>query len=373
MSLSIQPKPLLDALNRVINAIERRSTIPILSHALLSAKGGKLTLRGTDMDSEISVALDCEGDLDPICAPADRLQATLARLAERGAVSVTVEGQSLTMTSGRARSTMPVLLPDDFPSLSADDIGYTFQIGGKVLATLLSATAFAMANSSDRLHLNGVCLFAGTLGQGKDRNLCGVATDGLKLSAREVAADLPEDMPQIILPRKAVLALGKMVEPFESVSIEITARRFIAEFGPTRFVTKLVEGEFPDWRRVVPDLEPLVSYDSDALASAIATAFSAVQSDKKMTGVKLALGESETEFTARSYDGTASGADACPHSLLAKPPASEIGVNPKFLLEIISALSADTIEISFADAGAAILITAAALTDRRAIAMPMRI
>jgi len=373
MSLSVQPKPFLDALNRVLNVVERRTTMPILSHVLLSASKGRLTLRGTDLDIEIETSVECEGDLEGICAPADRLQSTVAKLVERGAASITLDGQSLTLASGRARFTMPVLLAEGFPSLTNADVGCSFVIEGKALATLFGACGFAMANSSDRLYLNGTLLFAGTIGEGKGRSLCGVATDGLKLSAREVPADLPSDMPQIIVPRKAVLALGKMVEGWDSVAIEISDTRMTVAFGSTRFVTKLVEQSYPDWRRVCPSVEPFVSYDAEQLAAAVSTAYSAVQGEKKMPGVRIAFGEDETECTTRSIDGTAAGADACPHSLLTSPTAPEIGVNPKFLLEILSAFGAETVELGFADTGSAVLITAAALSDRKAIIMPMRI
>lgn len=373
MTLHLQPKALADALNRVVNAIERRTIMPILSHVLMSARGGKLTLRGTDLDTEIETHLDCEGEIEDTCAPADRLQAALARLAERGEVSISVDGQSLTMASGRARFTMPVLLAEGFPSLKNEDVGCAFTMEGKALATLFGACGFAMANSSDRYYLNGVLLFGGTIGSGKGKSLCGIATDGHKLSAREVTADLPSDFPQVIVPRKAVLSLGKMVEGWSEIAIEISQSRFIVTFGPTRFVTKLVEGTYPDWRRVIPELEPAISYDAEQMSTAVATAYAAVQSDKKSGALKLAFSEAETEFSTRSTDGAAAGSDACPHSQMAEPAASEIGLNPKYLLETLSALDAETVEIAFGEAGSAIVLTAAALADRKAVIMPMRV
>lgn len=372
MSLRVQPKTLADALNRVVNAVERRTTMPVLSHVLLSASKGKLTLRGTDLDTEIETHIECEGELAPTCAPADRMQSTIARLAERGETTISLDGQTLTLSSGRARFTMPVLLAEGFPTLSNDDVGCTFTIGGKVLASLFGACGPAMGNSGDRLYLNGMLLFAGTIGSGEGKALCGVATDGLKLSAREVPADLPHDVPEVIIPRKAVLTLGKLVEGWDSVAVEISSARFIAKFGPTRFITKLVEGTYPDWRRVCPNVEAFVSYDANELATAVATAFSAVQGDKRVLGIKLSFGEDETECATRSADGTVAGADACQHSLLSQAPVSELGLNPKFVLDILSALSAEVVEIGFAEGGG-VLITAAALPDRKAIVMPMRV
>lgn len=377
MSMSVQPKPFLDALNHLLNVVERRTTMPIVSHVLLSAGGGRLTLRGTDLDIEIETSLDCEGELEPICAPADRLQSTVARLAERGAASISLDGQTLTLVSGRARFTMPALLPEGFPSLSNADVGCSFTIEGKTLAALFGSCGFAMANSTDRRYLNGVLMFSGTIGENKGKakasKLCGVATDGLKLSAREVPADLPGGMPEVIVPRKAVLALGKMVEGWDAVAVEISDTRMIASFGPTRFITKLVEEPYPDWRRVCPGVEAFISYDVEQLTTAVATAHSAVQAEKSARGIKIVFGAEETECTTRSADGATAGTDACPHSLLGDPPAPEIGLNPKYLLEALAGLKAETVEIGFVDTGSPVLITAPALPDRKAIVMPMRV
>lgn len=373
MSLRVQPKTLADALNRVVNAVERRTTMPILSHVLLSASKGKLTLRGTDLDTEIETHIECEGELAPTCAPADRMQSTIARLAERGETTISLDGQTLTLSSGRARFTMPVLLAEGFPTLSNDDVGCSFTIEGKALATLFSACGFAMANSSDRLYLNGTFLFAGTIGNGEGKALCGVATDGRRFSAREIPADLPSDFPDVIVPRKTVLTLGKLIEDFESVAVEISASRFIATFGPTRFVSKLVEQQYPDWRRIVPDCEPCISYDADRLSDAVSTAFSAVRHDKKTHGIRMAFGTEETEFSTRSVDGTAEGFDVCSHSRLSDPVLSEIAIIPEFVLSAITALSAETIEIGFGESEKMpVVFTGAALPDRKVLIMRYR-
>lgn len=373
MSMSVQPKAFSDALNRVVGAVERSKTMPVLAHVMLTCSGGFLTLRTTDLEIEITTAIDCEGDLPATCAPMDKLQATFAKLQDRGGVTFAMDGQLLVLTSGRSRFTMPTLPPDMFPSIKMTDIGATGTVEGKSLAALLNACAFAMANDAARPYLNGLYLFAGTIGNGKASKLCGIATDGHKLSAREVNADLPEDFPAVIATRKAVNILGKMVGGWDEVALEVSDTRLVAAFGPTRLTSKLVEGTFPDWRRVIPKVEPCLSFDSATLAGAIGTAFAAVQSDKSYGALKVTIGAEETQFSTKTRDGTTGGEDACAHSQLATPADTTIGANPKLFLEIIEALNADTIQLGFADAGSAILITAASLTDRKAILMPMRV
>ncbi len=373
MSMQVQPKAFSDALNRVVGAVERSKTMPVLGHVMMTTSGGFLTLRTTDLEIEITTAIDCDGDLPATCAPMDKLQATMAKLLERGTVTFAMDGALLVVTSGRARFTMPTLPTDIFPSIKMTEVGCTCVIEGKALAALFNACAFAMATDASRPYLNGLFLFSGTIGDGDGSKLCGVATDGHKLSAREVTADLPSDFPQVIFPRKAVALLGKMVAGWDEVALEVSDNRLVAAFGATRLTSKLVEGTYPDWRRVIPRVEPCLSFDSDALSGAISTAFSAVQTDKSNGGLKLTIGEAETEFSTQSRDGTAGGLDACPHSLLTPTGATVVGANPKYFLEIIEALGADTIQLGFADAASPVLVTAASLTDRKAILMPMRV
>lgn len=373
MSLSVQPKAFSDALNRVVGAVERSKTMPILAHVMLTTSGSYLTLRTTDLDIEISTSIDCAGNLPATCAPMDKLLATIAKLQERGSVTFDLDGQLLVLTSGRSRFTMPTLPPDMFPSLKMDGVGSTGTVEGKAFATLLNACASGMANDAARPYLNGLHLFAGTIGHDKGGRLCGVATDGHVLLIREVSADLPDDFPPVIATRKSVNILAKMVGGWDEVQLELTGNRLVAAFGTTRLTSKLVDGTFPDWRRVIPNVEPCLSYDSAALAGAIATAFAAVQSEKAYGPLKLAIGAEETEFSTGTRDGTTGGNDACQHSLLSRPPADVIGANPRLFLDVIESLNADTIQLGFAEAGTAILVTAASLSDRMAILMPMRV
>lgn len=374
MTVQVQPKAFSDALKRVVGAVEHSKTMPILAHIMITTSGGFMTLRTTDLNVEITTTIDCDGDLPPTCAPADRLQATIARILDRGSAAFSVDGQNLVVASGRSRFTMPTIAADQFPSIKMKDVGCTFLVEGKALAALFNSCAVALPTTDEsRPYLNGVHMFAGTINEGADRRLCGIATDGYKLSAREVPADLPSDVPSIIVPRKAVLTLAKMVAGWDEIEIEITETRFIAAFGPTKLTTKLIEGTYPDWRRIKPRVEPRVSYDNAPLAAAVTTAFSGVHADKKNKGLKLNFTESETEFSIQNMDGTAGGTDACPHSLLSEMPTETLGFKPKLLLDLIEALGGDTIQIGFADASSAVLVTCPNFSDRWGIVMPLRV
>jgi len=377
MSFQVLPKSFADALARVMAAVDRSKDYPVLGHVLLTSGNGQLTLRTTDLNVEITTAIDCEGELPPIVAPADRLQNTFAAIVDRASATFAIEdnGFRLIITSGRSRFTIPTLPNDQFPSLSSSEVGCTFTMDGRNFAEILSSCGFAIADRDiGRPYLEGLHLFAGRIDDKDEGNmLCGVATNGHIFSAREVPADMPHDVPPIILPRRSVQMLEKLVASWSELHLELSTDRLIASFGPTRYVTKLIEATYPDWRRTIPRNEPALSYDSDVLIAAIRTAVAAVQADKKVGALKMTISEAETLFTIDNSDGTAGGADACAHSLLAEEwPEVTLGLNPKYLIEVVTALKAETIQVALTDAATPVVLRCPSLPDRMTLVMPRR-
>lgn len=372
MSAQVQPKHFHDTLARVAPAAARKTTYPILTHILLTAGGGTLTMRATNLDIEITSSVACDGELAPVCVPADRLQATFARLVERGSATLAINGDKLIVTSGRSRSEMPTLLADAFPDLKAPDVGERLIVAGKDLASLFSSCAFAMGKDETRAYLCGIFMFSGTInGQGEPM-LCGVATDAHQLSARQVPAELPANLPSVIVPADAVNVLAKLVASFDEIFIEISETRFTASFGSNQVSAKLIEGRYPDWDRVTPKVSPFVTFERKHLVEAVQTAYAAVKADKSTQGLRISFREDETALSITNSDGTASGADACPHSLIDGTRDFDLGVNPEMFVDVVEAIGTETIELAALDGGSPIVITGAGTTDRKAVVMPMR-
>ena len=383
MTFEVNPNEFIQALNRVSAAVERNKENPTIGHVLLNTGGGQCTMRATDYFVEITTAVSCQGEMPPIVLPAERLQNVMARMADRGIARFERgPGDTIVITSGRMRQTLPTLEPaSNFPTIAKGDIGATFTIDGKALSDLFETCGFAIpSKDSRRPILEGLHIFGGDIKHfwpnhaASAPKLCAVATDGYKMMAREILADLPGDMPRIVLPKRAVEKLGRMVRDWSEVSIEITDDRFVASFGPTRFVAKLLEGNYPDWWKAIPIIDPIISYDSDSLAQAIGNTYAAVRPDKRHSALTVTFGEDETSFDIRNEGATAAGSDACHHSLLAsRIPDFAIGYNPEYALEVIDHFGAETLQFAVVDGNSPTLLTCPNLDDRLAVLMPMRI
>jgi DNA polymerase-3 subunit beta len=372
--LEVHPKTFADALSRVMAAVEKSKESSYAGHVLILVSGSIMTLRATEYSVEIATMIECSGELEPICAPADRLQSTVSKLVDRGFIRIALDGAKLTISSGASRFTMPTLPPEPFPSIALNEVGSVFDIEGKALATLFKACEAAIATKDDRRMLEGLCLFAGSVVEGGPTGLCAIATDGHKLLARQVKADLPEPFPTIVVPRKTVGLLGGMVSEWNEVNVEVTDTRIIVQIGTvTRIVAKLIEATYPDWRRVLPKVPPTISYDSDELRGAASIVFAAVRNDKKRNALRIEFGGEATGLSISNKDGTAEGSDTCRHSLLTEAlPLEFIGLNPEYLLEVLDAFGADTVQFGLSDnSKTGILLTSPNLADRIAVIVPM--
>ncbi|HWV19495.1 MAG TPA: DNA polymerase III subunit beta [Devosia sp.] len=382
MTIEVQPADFKQGLDRVMGAVERNKENPVVGHILLTTGGGQCTMRATDYVVEITTAVECQGEMRPVVVPADRLGDAFTRLADRGIARFALDGDKLLITSGRSKFTLPLLEPaENFPTIARADVGTTFVVDGRALSDLFETCAFAIpSKDSRRPILEGLHLFGGDIrhfwpGHIQARpKLCAVATDSYKMMAREISADLPSDMPGIVLPKSSVGKLGRMIREWSEVHVEITSERLIASFGPTRFVTKLLEGSYPDWWRAIPLVEPVISYDSDELAAAIGTTYAAVRADKRYGALTVTFDAEESAFDIRNADGTAAGSDACHHSIIGDAvPSFAIGFNPEYFIEVIEHFGAETLQLSVIAEDKPTLLTCPNLLDRMALLMPMRI
>lgn len=376
MTVTVNARELASAIARASQACGKAKLSPYLETLRVTVAGGVMELVGTNLEMRIASRLPAAGDLPSFCVDASRLETVIARIKDKGDTTIKRVDNAIEIVSGRSRFTLPSLPTDAFPEIKSTDMPWSIKVEGKVFAKIMVALEPAMSSDETRYYLNGICLAPGGVDdQRAAGKLIGVATNGHVLSARDIDAEISAGLPSIIVPRRSCALLGKFLGDVGAVEISASDTRISIAFADYEFLTKLVEGTYPDWRRVAPKRVPNLSFDTPRLIDAIATAGAATNGGKDGKSVKWEIGEDETEFLTRSPQGEApaNGADACPHFVLSTPPISEISMNADYAVDMLKHLDAETVEIGFsADAGSPICLTGAGLTDRRTIIMPTR-
>ncbi|MDB5452600.1 MAG: polymerase subunit beta, partial [Caulobacteraceae bacterium] len=273
MKLTIERAALLKALGHVQSVVERRNTIPILSNVLLSADGDRVGLSATDLDMEIvdaSVA-NVEG-AGQITAPAHTLYEIVRKLPEGADVSLTFNGDDprLTVSAGRSRFNLPVLPAGDFPIMSSDGLSGAIEIDTGDLIRLIDKTRFAISTEETRYYLNGLYLHVVT--EGGKVMLRAVATDGHRLALAEMPA--PEGAagaPGVIIPRKTIQEIRRLLDDAgEGVQMQVSPQKVRFEFGAAALTSKVIDGSFPDYVRVIPkDNQKVLRVDNALFAQAV--------------------------------------------------------------------------------------------------------
>lgn len=372
MKVTLERAALLKSLGHVHRVVERRTTIPILSNVLLQADGRSLLLKATDLDLEVTetVAADV-GMKGGTTLPAHTFYEIVRKLPDGAQVSLdgASDGGQLLLKSGRSRFTLQSLPESDFPDISAGEMTHTFKLAAGDLKKLIEKTQFAISNEETRYYLNGI--FMHTTEVDGHAMLRGVATDGHRLARVEIPAPAGSaGMPGVIVPRKAVGEVIKLIEDAEAeVTIELSSSKIRFNFGSVVLTSKLIDGTFPDYARVIPannDKRLTVERrDFERAVDRVSTI-----SSERGRAVKLALGEGKLTLSVTNPDaGTAIEElevdyDSTP---------LDIGFNARYLLDITQQLDSDTALFRLADAGSPTIVQdrdgAAALY----VLMPMRV
>ncbi len=255
MRITIERSNLLKSLNHVHRVVERRNTIPILSNVLLRGEGQSLEMKATDLDLEITESTPAQVEqAGGTTVPAHLLYDIVRKLPDGAEVllATTTDGSAMTVASGRSKFSLQCLPVSDFPDLNAGTFSHSFKVKGSDLKMLIDRTQFAISTEETRYYLNGI--FMHTVEAGGDLKLRAVATDGHRLARADVVAPSgSEGMPGIIIPRKTVGELQKLVDGVEGdVSVEISDAKIRVTTGPIVMTSKLIDGTFPDYQRVIP-------------------------------------------------------------------------------------------------------------------------
>jgi DNA polymerase-3 subunit beta len=380
MKLTIERAALLKALSHVQSVVERRTTIPILSNVLLRAEAGQLALSATDMDVEIVERVGAQIDRDGrTTAPAHTLYDIVRKLREGAQIEIETPsgpdgGRSeMVLRSGRSTFTLACLPPEDYPVMSAGELPYRFTLPAAQLRTLIDRTRFAISTEETRYYLNGIYLHATK--SNETPVVRAVATDGHRLARFEMNA--PEGaagMPGIIVPRKTVLELRKLVdEGDEEVQIALSETKIRVAVGAAELTSKLIDGTFPDYDRVIPaGNDKVLEVPCKEFAEAVDRV--STISTERSRAVKLAIERGNMTVSATSPENGVAVEEL--EARYQNTPL-EIGFNSRYLLDITDQIGGEHLRFQMADAGSPTILCDADSEGGSAralyVLMPMRV
>jgi DNA polymerase-3 subunit beta len=371
MKLTIERATLLKSLGHVQSVVERRNTIPILSNLKLEAIDGKLALNATDMDLDIAESVPCSlSQPGATTAPAHILYDIVRKLPEGAQVVLDVDNEGkMVLSSGRSRFTLSCLPGEDFPVLSGGDLGYEFSLTVDEAQALIDKTRFAISTEETRYYLNGIYLHIAE--RDGIKVLRGVATDGHRLASMEVPMPKgAEGMPGVIVPRKAVVELRKLLdETNAAIAISLSETKIRFTFDDTVLTSKLIDGTFPDYQRVIPEGNDKQLDVSTKAFSAAVDRVSAISSEKSRA-IKLNLASGSLVLSASSpEDGSATEELEVSY----EGESMEIGFNSGYLLDIIRQIESDSARLMLADAASPTIVSEEDEAGALYVLMPMRV
>ena len=372
MKVTIERTALSKALGHVQSVVERRNTIPILSNVLLQGRGAALTLTATDLDIEISEAAPADVAADgATTVSALTLFEIVKRLPDGAQVRLELSPEEgrLQVSAGRSQFALAVLPDEDFPSLSSEDLDTRFSMPTDDLRRLLQKTRFAMSQEETRYYLNGVYLHAVT--DGDAPTLRAASTDGHRLARLD--APLPDGasaMPGVIVPRKAIAELTRLLEDAEdNVDIAVSEAKIRFGFGAGYLTSKLIDGQFPDYERVIPKGNAnILRVETKDFAQAV-DRVSTVSADRTRS-VKLAL---EADRLRLAVNNPEAGSALEELSVDYGGDALEIGFNARYLLDVAQQVDGDTAVFQLADPSSPTVILDEEDTRALFVLMPLRV
>lgn len=372
MRLVIERGELLRALGHVTSVVERRTTIPILSNVMLKASSGALEFKATDLEREVIEAVPAEvSQPGAVTVPAHMLHDIVRKLPDGAEVEIKrdAEKERLSITAGQARFSLQTLPADDFPDLAAGELGHEFEVASADLKRLIDKTRFAISTEETRYYLNGIYLHMAQ-SAGKPM-LRAVATDGHRLAQVELPLPVGADgMPGVIVPRKTVHELQRLIEDSAAaVKIGVSQSKIRFEIGTVTLTSKLIDGTFPDYGRVIPQSNDKSMKVTNAEFMSAVDRVSTIASERGRA-VKLSIGKDKLVLSVNNPEGGSAveeiGVDYASTPL-------EIGFNARYLLDIASQLEGEEARFLLADAGSPTMVKDASDDSALYVLMPMRV
>ena len=367
MKATIERATLLKSLGHVQSVVERRNTIPILSNVLIEARDdNSIRLMATDLDLQVDESVPANVDQPGATTiPAHTLFDIVRKLPEGSQVELNVAEGKMHLSAGRSRFHLSTLPRDDFPVISEGELPTKFELPAATLRQIIDKTRFAISSEETRYYLMGIFLHVA------DDQLKAAATDGHRLARVVIGKpDGADGMPDVIIPRKCVAELRKLLEEVEgTVEVSLSATKVRFGLGSAVLTSKLIDGTFPDYNRVIPTAnDKLLKLDPKTFASGV-DRVSTIASEKTRA-VKMSVDRDKVTLSVTSPEsGTATeevpadyGADTL-----------EIGFNARYLLDILGEIEGDTVEVHLADAAAPTLLRENDKSNALYVLMPMRV
>jgi len=358
---------ILSPLSAVSGIIERRHTLPILSNVLIDRAASGISFLATDIEIQITArsGLSGAGEARAVTVGARKLVDILRALPEAAEVTLDQQEKRLLVKAGKSRFTLQTMPAEDFPRLAkpAGEVA-RFALPQKALRRLIGLVQYAMAQQDIRYYLNGLLMVV------EEKELKLVATDGHRLAfaALKLAADLPRQ--EVIVPRKTILELSKLLaDSDEEIKIEVSPAQASFTFGMIELITKLVDGKFPDYTRVIPTQHKnRLQIEREALRQALLRA--AILSNEKFRGVRWVLGDGILKIVSSNAEQEEAHEEI---EVKYAGDSLDIGFNVNYLLDVLNNVSGNEIECAFGDSSSSALISYAAEKDFKYVVMPMRI
>lgn len=359
---------LLKPLQAVSGIVEKRHTLPILSNVLFERLGERLHLLATDLEIQVSTSFAMPqkgGENYLVTASARKLQEILRALPEEAEITLEAQNNRMLVRSGKSRFTLQTLPAEDFPKLATTGgAAAKFKISQKELKSLLLLVQYAMAQQDIRYYLNGMLVVLDST------TLKAVATDGHRLAYACVKLQQESDAQEVILPRKAVQEIVKLLnDSEEEVIVELAASQVRFQIGDVILITKVVDGKFPDYTRVIPtNYQKSFEIEREVLRQALQRV--AILSNEKFRGVRWTLTEGQLRITCTNTEQEEAFEEI---EIAYQGEALDIGFNVTYLLDVLGNIASEKVTCSFGDANSSVLITIAEDSDFRYVVMPMRI
>ncbi len=366
MKTTIKREDLLAPLQQVIGAVERRQTLPILGNVLFKSTGGDLTLSATDLEIEMvaNVVADSADDFQ-VTIPARKLLDISKALPDGSVINFNIEENRVSLTSGRSRFTLATLPASEFPSLDEIAVQQKFTIPQNLFKSLFDKTSFAMAQQDVRYYLNGILM------EISPQKIRLVATDGHRLALSESEGETGvDDERQIIIPRKAVLELSRLLDSSDGdASCELSQNHLRVQTGSLIFTTKLIDGKFPDYQRVIPvDGNKTLQVERETLKQAMSRI--AILSNEKYRGIRLTLTSGNLSIQANNPDQEEAEEEL---QVDYDEGDMEIGFNVTYLIDVLNVLASEKVQVKLKDSNSSAIISDSENESSLYVVMPMRL
>jgi DNA polymerase-3 subunit beta len=365
MKLTAEREKLLTPLQAVIGVVERRQTMPVLANVLLGVSEGKLSITATDLEVELVASTEVQiQDAGDITVPGRKFLDILRALPDKVSVSVALEGEKVVIKAGRSRFSLSTLPAAEFPVIEDINAQQTVQIPRKDLLRLLEKTHFSMAQQDVRYYLNGMLFEIDGL------VLRTVATDGHRLALCEGALGVKaKSSQQVIVPRKGVLELQRILSEEGTASVAIGTNHVRAQIGDVRFTSKLIDGRFPEYSRVIPAAPAAaIKADRDVLRQALQR--TAILSNEKYRGIRINVKRNTVTVQAHNPEQEEAEEEI---EVNYEGDDLEVGFNVNYLLDALGAIDGQEVEIGLTDSNSSCLIRSPGDSGARYVVMPMRL